>query len=349
MSSAFEDALSNVGLDEARDAARRAEAKAGEAQRLLKGVRTQVTSLEQELERVLALPDPGPAPEWVAAPPSTRAHEDKLVLVLSDLHLDEVVQLEEMNGVNEYNRKIADRRLSKVVDAAVDLSQNYLAGAEHTGWVIPLLGDFITGAIHEELAYTNEAPPAATLVHWAPKIASALKYVAEATDLPVHCPCHVGNHDRFYKKNPYKLRSESSLGWIMYHWIMDACRDDDRITFSIPKAPESRVDVYDYRLLLHHGDGFTSQGGVGGIYPALLKYLLRAHELYSDQGDDFDLFIGGHWHHEHFGDDFIINGTIKGYDEYALGHKFKNRPPGQAMFTVTPEHGIGWRNMVWAD
>ena len=37
---------------------------------------------------------------------------------------------------------------------------------------------------------------------------------------------------------------------------------------------------------------------------------------------------------------FVMNGSLKGYDEYARGWSFTPEPPQQALMVVTPEFGI---------
>ncbi len=346
----FSDALDNATAGEARDLATRANAKASALQSQLTRQAKEVNRVQSLLDAHLAIPAPDPAPAWIAKPErlSPGIKRDTPVLMLSDLHLDELVDLEEMSGLNAYDDVIAERRLGNVVDGFVELTKDYTAGVHHDGVVCTLLGDNITGEIHDELARTNVRPPAASLVWWAPKVAAALLHLADEFG-HVFVPVCDGNHDRFYVKTPHKQRAESSLAWVFYHQVQALCAHDDRITFSITKSPEQRFDLYGTKFLITHGDDFQSAGGVGGIYPSLLKWVLRAHDLYSTHSDDFHYVLMGHWHQAKFGEDFIINGSLKGYDEYARRHKFKFQEPGQVLFTVTPEHGMGWRNVVWAD
>ncbi len=312
---------------------------------------TRITELEQFLDRYTSVkPADMKVPAWLKPKRSTRTHHGTPVLMLSDLHLDEVVDPNEMDGLNAYNRKIAEERLRNIVDGAVTLTNDYLAGLTIDGAVVPLNGDILTGDIHPELARTNEAPVQASIVHWVPLIASALRRLADAWG-KVFVPTADGNHDRDpqYRRTPTKRRAESSYAWIIYNWLADILRDDDRITFSISTSPMQRFDVYDTRFLLTHGDAFRSSGGVGGLYPALLKWLLRMHNLYSNARNDFDYALIGHWHQLLWGSDFVVNGSLKGYDEYARHNGFGFERPQQALFIVTPENGIVQRLPVFAD
>lgn len=287
------------------------------------------------------------APAWVTKPRSKRTHVATPVLMLSDLHLDEVVDLDEMDGMNAYDRPIAHARLERIVNGAVDLAKNYVAGVTLQGIVVPLLGDIITGEIHDELARTNTAPVPATIVHWVPALASALRHLADEFG-HVHVPTVDGNHDRTYKQTPKKKRAESSNAWIIYNWLADTLRDDSRITFQISTAAEQQIKVYDTTFLLTHGDSFRSAGGVGGLYPSLMKWGLRRHAMYGAVQKPYDVALMGHWHQMLWGQDFVVNGSLKGYDEYAKDGGFGFERPQQGMFFVTPEHGIVQRLPVFA-
>ena len=225
-----------------------------------------------------------------------------------------------------------------------------MSGVEFDGIVVALNGDIITGEIHHELAVTNEAPTMATIVHWVPKLASAIVHLADSFG-KVHVPCTDGNHDRdpSKRRTPAKRRAESSFAWIIYSWLADLLRDDDRITFSLTTAPGQIYSVYGTVMHQIHGDGFRSQGGVGGLYPSMLKYLLRQDALYSAHNQRIDCHLIGHWHQLLFGPNFCVNGSLKGYDEYAKSLGFGFELPRQALMIVTPERGIVQQMPVYCD
>lgn len=289
-------------------------------------------------------------PEWLTPKRlNSKEHHATGVLLLSDLHLDEVVDLEAMDGMNEYDRAIAHLRLERVVESTVKLLSTYVSGVHIDNLVAAMIGDIITGWIHAELERTNEAPVPATIAHWVPHLASALVYLADTLDVRIYVPWVDGNHDRAYGKPQMKQRAQSSFSWIIANWLADHLRHDNRIQFGITTSPEQIVPVYDTRFLLNHGDQFRSYGGVGGLYPAMLKWLLRKHDLYSQTKQDFDYALLGHWHQPLWGQDFVVNGSLKGYDEYAKHGGFKFNKPSQQLFIVTPERGITQRIEVFAE
>ncbi len=308
-----------------------------------------VSELEASLSRFAQVkPQDMKVPRWLKPKKSRKEHHGVPVLLLSDLHLDEVVDPLEVDNMNAYDREIAHARLERVVNGAITLMRDYVTGLTLDGIVVPLLGDIITGDIHEELARTNEAPVPATIVHWVPVLASLLTHLADEFGF-VFVPTCDGNHDRTMKRTPMKKRAESSNAWIVYSWLADTLRHDPRITFSISTSPEQMFNVYDTRFLISHGDTFRSAGGVGGLYPSMMKWLLRRHALYSAVGNDFDYALIGHWHQLLWGQDFVVNGTTKGLDEYAKQMGFGYERPQQALFVVTPENGIVQRMPVFAD
>jgi hypothetical protein len=57
-----------------------------------------------------------------------------------------------------------------------------------------------------------------------------------------------------------------------------------------------------------------------------------------------------HYHQLLWLPNVIVNGCVKGYDEYArLGLRVPYSPPAQALFFVHPEHGITARWPVYLE
>jgi hypothetical protein len=236
-----------------------------------------------------------------------------------------VVDLAAMSGLNEYNREIAERRLERVIDGAVRLATEYVSGVTWDGIVVALNGDLLSGDLHEELVRTNVAPTTASVTYWVPRLAAALTHLADSFGA-VFVPCTDGNHDR-----------------------NDMLRDDERITFAITTAPGQCYPIYDTVFHQSHGDAFRSAGGVGGIYPSMLKHMHRLDAMWAAQGVAVDVHLFGHWHQYLTGPNFIVNGSLKGFCEYARGLALRPDPARQALAVVTPERGIVQQMPVYAD
>lgn len=268
-----------------------------------------IVELEALMDRYQAVkPADMKVPKWLAPKARPKAHRATALLMLSDLHLDEVVDRHEMSGMNEFNRAIAERRLEHVVEGTVKLTSTYVAGVTFDGIVVALNGDILSGEIHDELARTNAAPTTASVTHWVPRLASALTYLAD----------HYG-------------------------------RVHDRITFTITTAPGVVYPIYDTVFHQSHGDAFRSAGGVGGLYPSMLKHILRLDAMWGTQGHRIDCHLFGHWHQYLTGSNFLVNGSLVGYNEYARRSAFGFEPPRQALAIVTPERGIVQQMPVYAE
>lgn len=281
------------------------------------------------------------SPEWLVDKPSGD-HKAIVCTLFSDTHFDEVVRKAEVNGINSYNRKRAESRLEQYFTTVPYIAKHMWSGVDYEGAVCALGGDMVSGAIHSELRETNEAPTLATVRHFAPLVAEGLKLLADEFGR-VHVPCVVGNHGRQTKEVRYKLRVLDNADWLMYSLVEMALKDDDRITFQIPESPDALFKVYKTKYLLYHGEikgGF----GVGGIWPPIMRLKGKKLKLYN-----FDWLVCGHWHQYVHAQGLIINGSIKGYDEYAMGNHFPPERPQQALWLTTPENGITVAAPVFAE
>ena len=61
----------------------------------------------------------------------------------------------------------------------------------------------------------------------------------------------------------------------------------------------------------------------------------------------WDTLICGHWHQLMQLPDLIVNGSLKGYDEYAFQNNFEWEAPAQALWITHPEHGITFQMPVY--
>lgn len=60
----------------------------------------------------------------------------------------------------------------------------------------------------------------------------------------------------------------------------------------------------------------------------------------------YDYLIVGHWHQLMYLKRMIVNGSLKGYDEYAFDSNFEYEPPQQAFWLTDARHGVTVQTMV---
>ena len=306
----------------------------------------QVADLEQRLDTItdLAATELDP-PRWTAPKRPTK-HEAVVTAVLSDCHWDEVVNPAEIGGANAYDREIATQRLERWASGIVEQFTHYVDNVTVKGAVVMIGGDLLTGNLHD-LAETNEDHLPGSLVYWSERLAAALTLLADAFG-HVHCPVVVGNHGRLTKKPRTKGRARDNLDWLLPQMTAAHLKADKRVTFAIGDDPDAWVEVYGTTYLLTHGDQAKGGGGIGGIWPPIMRLAARKRQRY---GRDFCLVMG-HWHQLIMapGQGLIVNGSLKGADEFAA--MVLNAPPEraqQAAWLTTPEHGPTMQVPIFAD
>lgn len=305
----------------------------------------------EELQRALAIVTTAETasiepPKWLVAPPSNRKKHATLTLLLSDTHFDEVVDPLEIGGLNAYNRRIAEQRLQAWTENAIRMARHYLSGVTYDGVVAMLGGDIFSGDIHDELKESNETVILDSLLHWSEQIAAALGTLADEFG-KVHVPCVVGNHGRLSRKPRMKQRAKTNLDWLLGKMVERHYAKDRRFTFDISENADTIVPIYGWGHLLTHGDQVNGGGGIGGIWPPVMRMRARKAQRAMEVGTPFQTMWIGHWHQYVSTPGMVINGSLKGYDEYAWINNFGFEVPQQALAVVTPEHNITFQAPVF--
>jgi hypothetical protein len=79
-----------------------------------------------------------------------------------------------------------------------------------------------------------------------------------------------------------------------------------------------------------------------------MRLAARKRARYDAVGQPFDLMVCGHWHQLVYGPDFIVNGSLKGWDEYAAVSNFSYEVPQQAAWLMVPGHGKTWTAPIFS-
>lgn len=284
-------------------------------------------------------------PKWLRKTGGSK-NNATVVAMLSDTHFDEVVLPSEMDGLNAYNRKIATQRLELWTQNVIHMTQNYLSGVTYDGIVVFLGGDIFSGDIHEELAETNEDSMLGSLLYWSEQIAASIELFAQEFK-KVHVASVPGNHGRMTRKPRAKLRAKTNFDWLLSKMVERHFAGSKNVTFQVPDSADVTVEIYGYRHLLTHGDQAKGGGGIGGIWPTVMRLRARKLQRYADTGQPFRTIWMGHWHQYISTPELVVNGSMKGYDEYAMMNSFQFQVPQQALAIVTPQHNITWQCPVF--
>jgi predicted phosphodiesterase len=264
------------------------------------------------------------------------------VLFLSDIHFDEVVKPEQIGHSNAYNRVIATERLHYTFKTAVHLLKRHMSKPKYDGIVLALGGDLLSGNIHEELAETNEASINQSVFALLDILVSGVELLIEEFGR-VFVPCVVGNHGRLHRKPRAKNRVYDNFEWLIYQFLARRFKNDERVSFYIPDGADAIFEVYGKRICLTHGDQFMGGTGIAGIFSPLMLGMARKQRRQQAMNKPFGLMLCGHWHQLIMTETLIINGSVKGADEYSYINNFPFEKPQQACFIVHRDRGVTFR------
>lgn len=257
------------------------------------------------------------------------------VALFSDAHIDETVNPDSVLGLNEYDTEIAKERVSAYfANLATCLKRDAVSDLYFAS-----LGDTISGFIHPHLEQENGMTPQEAVLFGQSLIVSGLKYLREK--LPAVSITFIGisgNHSRTTKKiqasNGYKLSYE----WIMYHNVKQICEGLELdIEFIIPESELALIETPDNkRYIFCHGFQVQSKGTgtVAGIYPALQRLAMKWQKVFQQ-----DKIFLGHYHTNVSIPTATVNGSIIGYNAFALSNGMGYEEPAQQYEVYDSEVG----------
>lgn len=322
-------------------------------------LQTKVKNLESELKaierdnvtaqevrtKIFGIRDMAPTiPKWMHEPPKGNSSGVPLA-DWSDFHWGEVVRPDEVGGVNEFNREIAKKRVKLLAETTIDLAYNHMTHPNYPGIVVILGGDMLSGDIHEELRETNEAPVNVCLLECFEHTAAGLRLLADKFG-NVFVVGVVGNHPRQSNKPRAKLRVTTNYDWLMYMMLIREFQDDVRFKFLVPDEPDAHFAIYGRRFMTTHGDSIGVKGGDGiiGMLGPITRGAVKVGRSEARIGRDFEYLVIHHWHTYVPKSDasaVIVNGTLKGYDEYAHTMlRAPYAPATQYLGFVHPKWGL---------
>jgi transposase-like protein len=298
----------------------------------------EVKSLQEELHQYESLTKLSsvlvPA-NWKIEP--THRKEVVAFTLASDWHIDENVDKAVVGGVNEYNRKIGKERIEWYFKYTLRLLNMCRKESDIRRLVVGALGDFMTGWIHEELKEDSSMTPPEAVVEIFELWINGLHFLLNEGDLEeIDMVCCCGNHSRITDRIQTKKSPKKTYEWLLYQFLAKwfAMQGETRIKFKLPQGYFNWLTVFDKKLRFHHGERIGYHGGVGGIHIPLRKAIAQ-----WNKAQHADLDILAHWHTRETSRDYVINGSVIGYSEFAEYIKADYEPPQQSFFILHPKFG----------
>jgi hypothetical protein len=310
-------------------------------------LKTQLTAYQKDeltaryvRSKIMGLAETTPTPPvWLVENKASKSSPGVPTLFCSDLHWGEVVDPRQINGVNEYNLNVAHTRMSTLVTRAIDLLNNHVVNPKYPGLVLALGGDMVSGSIHEELEQTNDVPLLPSVLDLLDVMTWGISTLADAFGR-IHIPAVAGNHGRLHHKVRAKDFAHTNLDWLLYCLLEKNFAKDKRVTFQIPDGPDAQYRIYSHRYLLSHGNQFRGGDGLIGALGPIIRGDHKKRSRNNQIAMGYDTMLLGHFHQLIQLERVIVNGSLKGYDEYAWANNFAFERPRQALFITHPVHGI---------
>jgi hypothetical protein len=294
----------------------------------------EIEHLQEELDVALCLKEKTPQFFEIQPKAPSGGSEAVAFMVASDWHCEERVLPGDVGEKNEFNLSICESRANKFFQGGHRLWSIMNRDTQIKTIVLAVLGDLISNTLHEDQAESNTLLPADAIYKAQNLLFNGIHFLLKNTDADIVVVCHSGNHGRMTKKQRHTTEAGNSLEQFMYYNLRDLFRGEKRVKFQIATGYHSYMTLWSqYRLRFHHGHSIRYGGGVGGIYIPVNKSINQ-----WNKANNVDLDVFGHFHTYIDAGNFVANGSLIGYNSYAVSIKADFERPQQAFFLVSKKY-----------
>ena len=321
----------------------RASEKAKHAERNAKMLAERVKLLEDSLEHLRGL-DEKPAPPLARRELGSGLREAAGVALLSDLHLETRVLPSPSTFNNAFCLEIADLRMQRAFDAIEWHVQFASEAFKMRDLVLWLGGDIITNHLHDENVETALLGPVSATMFAENLIERGIRQLLDGPCQfeSITVVCSVGNHGRTTKTMRAATAAEHSWEFMMYSHLAKTFRAEPRLRWVLNRDSHQFFEAFDFKLHFHHGHEVRYGGGVGGISIPMNKATAQWDKVVA-----CDLHHYGHYHQYLDSGAVTNNGSLIGYDPYAMSVKATPEPPQQAFYALDSKRGKSFRSPLW--
>lgn len=280
-------------------------------------------------------------PAW-SMPKGGRANQPAVGLMhLSDFHVGEVVRRDEVNGLNEYSPDIFRVRFRRYISAALEILPRWASDCNLKGAVMAMNGDLVSGDIHDELCRTNALTSHEQVMICAEEISAAAKMIADSLGA-VWIVFTPGNHGRTTQKTHAKRTALLSYDCLIGQIVKTSLANDSRVSVTISSGRDMVYPILGHTVMQSHGDALGAGGGQGFAGPGLpiIRGAKKAEYVGMVVDQRYDIILTAHYHSSMNIGRVMANGSMIGWNEFALSIRATPEPPQQWLALVTERWGI---------
>lgn len=281
-------------------------------------------------------------PDWLLASTDPAERGRSVVgCLVSDVHMGEVIQPDEILGVNRFDPDVCRARLKRYFEAACTIGRRWASDTQCEGALLVLGGDMVSGSIHDELAATNALTSPEQVVAVVETIAAGIRLLAQEYGR-VHVVSVPGNHGRTTPKPTAKLYARLSYDIMVAAMLQERFRHDERLTFQHGESKDQIVPIFGRTVFVTHGDKIGTKGGMGFAGPMLpiVRGTKKVEAQQARFGRRPDLILHGHYHTTGNAGAVLSNGSVPGYGEYADDLRAEPEAPQQWLFLLHSRWGL---------
>lgn len=290
----------------------------------------------------------------------------KIVWDISDIHHSEVVLPEATLGLGDYDCAMSRARLAFMAEKGIMIAEEVI-GHPIDEAMIHLLGDIVTGMIHDELTINSELLIADAVMDITVALALMILDIARRFN-KVTVRCVSGNHGRFGKKASYKMDAINNWDFIVYQQLSMLLADQENVRFEIPRSFWCLSEVNGFSSLLMHGQFIKCWNTIPyyGVFRTatnltdLISINLRRKVVDKQEMDvveianvsnasqlDFRYIEMGHFHSSAILNkssvEIIMNGSVIGNGEFNIFNMANGQEPKQWLLLAHPDEGYTGR------
>jgi len=259
------------------------------------------------------------------------------VLQLTDLHYGEVIEKDEVDGFNEFNPDIAERRLQQLGHRVLHQVETMRAGYNVQNLHILGTADFISGDIHQELTVTNAFPCPVQSVKCGYAIGALAMMLAPHFSQVNVDMITLDNHGRMTRKPQASQGGVNNWSYVVAHVMKQHVIHQKNINVNVHAKPSALVPIGPEKYLLFHGHQIKGWAGIP-YYGFDRRVAMEAVKRMNFPETAFTKLVLGHFHVSVDTAHWIVGGSLSGTN--AFDHSSgRHSAAHQTSWFVHPVHG----------